>query len=85
MHVVKSGRESSEYQRSLRAEIAGGVILAIGVVLAILGRDVAGVGLAAVGGYILAHAIGTYTSSRGAVKAASHMPTVPTAVKGARL
>ena len=73
-----SGKTSSEYEKVLRAEIGGGVLLAVGLIVAVtaavLSLAVAaavGVSLVACGAHLVAHSVTGYAASRGHVKAAA--------------
>jgi hypothetical protein len=81
MREVKSGSESTEYARTLRAEWAGlglGAVGALGgLVAAVLSHGPGtALGIACVlgGSYLAAHASSGYAESRGQVKAAAAMP-----------
>jgi uncharacterized protein (DUF697 family) len=69
------GRLSSEYWKSLRAEVLGALSLVAGVLVALLSqtmeRGLVGVGIAAVGGFLLAKSTEAYAAARGGVKAAA--------------
>lgn len=68
---IKSGRETTEHSRALRAELMGAVVLGIGVALALKGHDVEGLGLAAIGATLVAWVCAAYSNARGNVKAAA--------------
>lgn len=74
------GRLSSEFRKAKRAEVVGFVLLLVGLGVALFGlvqvgdAGAIGVGLAAVGAYLVAHTGAAYASSRGSVKAAALQP-----------
>lgn len=79
MRYIAPGKTSTEYRKSLRAELVGLVLIAIGLVetafAAELLRCVAGVGFVMAGAYLVAHSSSGYARSRGTVKAAASGPT----------
>lgn len=83
--TIKAGSESSEFAQVRRAQFVAFVLLAIGVVAAVVGAILdrwvpvlAGVGLAYVGGEVLEKTVAAYAHGRAAVKAAQASP--PTTV-----
>lgn len=80
----KAGRLSSEFAKAKRAEAVGFVFLVVGMALALLsalqanGTGMVGVGLAAVGAYLVGHTSAAYSTARAQVKASASLP--PTTV-----
>lgn len=78
---VAPGRGSSEYFKSLRAEVAGFALLLIALAFCLLGvvltRPLAcwsGIGLSLPAAFLVAHAQAAYAAARGNVKHAAHLP-----------
>lgn len=76
---IKSGRETTEHARASRAELLGVVIAGIGVALVLKGHDVAGLGLAAIGVFLVGWIASSYARARGDVKSAAVRPPHRTA------
>jgi hypothetical protein len=79
-----AGKLSSEYKKALRAEATGLALIVLGAALGgygSLGEHTAaglvGLGLAAIGAYVLAASLTSYAAARGAVKAAAAGRTKP--------
>lgn len=77
------GRKSTEFMMSVRSEILGTSLLALGAFVAYTTQDFhrgcVGVGLSAVGAFLLAKVNAAYAVSRGTVKAAQARPHVQVA------
>lgn len=78
--ALTPGRDSTEYARARRATACGELVLALGALTAIAGgalrtslADV-GLGLAAIGAFIISASVWAYASSRGRAKASAAAP-----------
>ena len=69
--AITPGRQSTEWRKTMRAELIGCAVLLAGGAWTWLGHGLEGLGVMAVGAYLIAHTGAAYARSRGDVKAAA--------------
>lgn len=84
MRYVAPGEDSTEYRKALRAEVAGFLLIVLGLGACVIAIYLAasvecyvGLGLVLGGAHLVAHSSHGYSSSRGAVKASASLPVAP--------